>query len=276
MHIFLELLQERGGQMRVAIVENMQNTYLGALGEALAEVSAELEWFRPWNGEALPQHISDHDALIVLGGEQSARDDETHPYLPELAVLMRRFGDAGKAVLGICLGCQVLARAYAAENLLGAAAEFGWQTVSLTPAGRDDPLLAGLVGDFRIFQWHADTFTLPEGAVRLASSAAAQNQAFRIGRAVYGTQFHFEANKAVVDAWKAEFRESIERIEPGWLERYPATAARHADAADAAGLAMARAWVRLACASLPEKAGAGDGPASSCRTLIEQRREIAR
>ncbi|WP_454853398.1 type 1 glutamine amidotransferase [Rhizobium binxianense] len=240
--------------MRVAIVENMQNTYLGALGEALAEVSAELEWFRPWNGEALPQGISDHDALIVLGGEQSARDDETHPYLPELAALMRRFGDAGKAVLGICLGSQVLARAYAAENLLGAAPEFGWQAVNPTPAGKDDPLFAGLEGDFSIFQWHADTFTLPDDAVRLASSAAAQNQAFRIGRAAYGTQFHFEANTAVVEAWKVEFRESIERIEPGWLERYPATAAQHADGADAAGLAMARAWVRLAAAAALSKA----------------------
>lgn len=244
--------------MRVAIIENMANTYLGALGEALAEVSAELDWFRPWDGEALPQGISGHDALIVLGGEQSARDDETHPYLQELTALMRRFGDAGKAVLGICLGSQLLARAYGAENLLGAAPEFGWQPVSPTPEGKDDPLLADLPDDFHIFQWHADTFTLPDGAIRLASSAVALNQAFRIGRAAYGTQFHFEANTGVVEAWKVEFQETIERIEPGWLERYPATAARYADAADAAGIAVARAWAGLAAAAavLPEATGA--------------------
>src|SRR5262245_37578886 len=105
--------------MRVAIVENMEHTPLGALGIALEEAGAEIDWFRPWDGEALPGGVAAHDALVVLGGEQSACDDETHPYLPALAQLMRRFEEADKAVLGICLGGQLLARAYEAENLLG-------------------------------------------------------------------------------------------------------------------------------------------------------------
>ena len=231
--------------MRVAVIENMRNTGLGALAVALNEAGANIEWFRPWQGDILPAGISDHDALVVLGGEQSALDDETHPYLPELVRLARRFGDGDKAVLGICLGSQILARAYGADNQLGTACEFGWHRIGITGEGRADPLLSGLGGEFTIVEWHADTFSLPEGAVRLASSPVAENQAFRIGRAVYGTQFHFEADITVVEEWKADFPETIERIAPGWLENYAELAARHAGAADAAGLAIARAWVSL-------------------------------
>lgn len=231
--------------MRVAVVENMRNTGLGALARALDEAGAEIEWFRVWQDGILPRDVSGHDALVVLGGEQSARDDETHPYLPELVRLTRRFGDAGKAVLGICLGSQILARAYGADNLLGAAREFGWHSIDVTGEGRADPLLSAVGGEFTIFQWHADTFSLPAGAVRLATSPIAENQAFRIGRAGYGTQFHFEADRMVVEQWKAEFPDTIERIAPGWLEGYAELAARHAGAADAAGLAIARAWVSL-------------------------------
>ncbi|MEF0939960.1 type 1 glutamine amidotransferase [Rhizobium sp. BR 362] len=239
--------------MRVAVVENMKNTPLGALGIALEEAGAEIEWFRAWEGERLPREASAHDALVVLGGEQNARDDETHPYLPELARLMRRFEEADKAVLGICLGSQLLARAYEAENLIGIAHEFGWKTVGVTEEGRADPLLSDLGDDFTIFQWHSDTFSLPIGAVHLAANAVTRNQAFRIGRAAYGTQFHFEANTAVVEGWRTDFTASIERNEPGWLERYAEIAALHAAAADVAGLAIARGWVGTIGAAAAKK-----------------------
>src|SRR3954452_23092444 len=230
--------------MRVAIIENMRNTRLGILGRALTEDGAELEWFRPWEDGALPSGILEHDALIVLGGAQSAVDDTEYPYLPVLAGLMRRFGDADRPVLGICLGGQLLARAYGAENILGAAREFAWTTLEVTREGSADPLFSGLGGRFEVFQWHTDSFSLPKGAVRLASSSTARNQCFRIGRAVYGVQFHFEAGSEVVEAWTVEYRDAMERIAPGWLDRYPEEAARHAADADRAGLAIARAFVR--------------------------------
>jgi len=235
--------------MRVAIVENMPNTHIGALGIALAEAGAAIDWYRPWNDGALPAGPAAYDALVVLGGEQSAVDDEDYPYLPALAALMRSYGDAEKSVLGICLGSQVLARGYGAENILNGTLEFGWKPVAVTGEGRSDLLFEDLEGAFPIFEWHSDTFTLPAGAIRLASTEAVPNQCFRIGRAVYGAQFHFEANSSVVDRWNVEFRELAETLEPGWHERFPQASAKYSADADRAGLALARAFVRTIKAS---------------------------
>lgn len=229
--------------MRVAIVENTKVTETGQVGIALAEAGAKTVTIRAYAGETLPDFEA-HDALVVFGGEQNARDDEKHPYLPELASLMRRFGDSGKAVLGICLGSQILARAYGGENLIGAAPEFGWRSIGRTDAGGVDPVLAAMPDRFLSFQWHDDTFTLPEGAAHLAENAAARHQAFRMGRAAYGFQFHFEANREVVRNWMAHFPDVIERKEPGWLSRHPELEPTDGALSDEAGLAIARAWVR--------------------------------
>ena len=229
--------------MRILIVENLRDTSLGQVDVALSEVGAEQVWLRPWNGETLPTASDGFHGMVVLGGEQSAVDDELHPYLPELARLMKCFGDDDKAVLGICLGSQLLARAHGGTNILGQAREFGWHRIALTEMGRDDPVFAAIDGEFPIFQWHSDTFTLPDGAVHLAQNGAVANQCFRIGRASYGMQFHFEASRPVVEAWNRDFETTIETMMPGWLADYDKHAATHGVYADAAGLAIARAWV---------------------------------
>ncbi|QEE46072.1 type 1 glutamine amidotransferase [Rhizobium sp. WL3] len=229
--------------MRVAIVENTRVTEAGQVGIALAEAGAQTVTIRAYSGEPLPDFDA-HDALVVFGGEQNARDDEKHPHLPDLADLMRRFGDSGKAVLGICLGSQLLARAYGGENLIESAPEFGWRSIGRTEAGKADPVLSVLPDQFLSFQWHDDTVTLPEGAAHLAENDAARHQAFRIGRAAYGFQFHFEANRDVVRNWMTHFPDLIERKEPGWLARHPELETTEGPLSDEAGLALARAWVR--------------------------------
>lgn len=230
--------------MRVAIIENTRITHHGQVGVALHERAALVDLYKPWAGQALPQ-TSDADALIVFGGEQAATDDHTHPYLPALAELMAGYTALDRPVLGICLGSQLLARAYGGDNHLGIAPEFGWVDVSLTEAGRADPVLSQVPGTFPIFQWHSDTFTLPPDAIHLAHSQVARHQAFRIGRATYGTQFHFEASRAVVRDWSETFPEITERMHPGWTEAHPTLSASRGVEADAHGLALARAWVGL-------------------------------
>ena len=231
--------------MRVLVVQNYQDTGLGQVGRALEEVGATVDLRRAYLGETLPVDAAEHDALVVLGGDQDALADDTHPYLPALAQLTKCFGDADKAVLGICLGSQLVARGYGAENILGRTPEFGWQDVWRTSEAREDPVLSSVAPSFPIFHWHSDTFTLPKDAVHLASSAVTANQAFRIGRAVYGIQFHFEADTDLVEAWRHAFHDQISRNYPEWLRNYRALVERHGAEADSAGLALARAWVAL-------------------------------
>ena len=130
--------------MRVAIVENTRITHHGQVGVALHERAALVDLWKPWADNGLPTTDA-ADALVVFGGEQSATDDHTHPYLPALADLMAAYTAADKPVLGICLGSQLLARAFGAENHLGTAPEFGWVDVSLTDTGRADPVLRHVV-----------------------------------------------------------------------------------------------------------------------------------
>ena len=227
--------------MRVAIVENTRVTHHGQVGVALHEAAAIVDIYRPWQDGRLPG-LGDFDALVSFGGEQSALDDATHPYLPHLGELMANAADKGTAVLGICLGSQVMARGLGATNHLGVAPEFGW--VHVDRLG-NDPLLSALPDSFPIFEWHSDTFTLPPGAMHLASSPGAAHQAYRFGRAGYGTQFHFEASRAVARDWYRRFPDAMERMAPGWGNAMETHAASHGAAADDHGLAIARAWVAL-------------------------------
>ncbi len=231
--------------MRILVVQNFAGTGLGQIATALGERGAEIDLRRAHEGEALPVTHEGHAGIVVLGGGQNALADDEAPWFPPLLGLMRDFVDDARPLLGVCLGAQLLARAYGAENLIGAAPEFGWRDVALTPEGEADPVLSVAGARFPIFQWHDDTFTLPRGATRLAGNDCAHNQAFRVGRAGYATQFHFEADRALVAEWNGTFRGWLAERQPLWPAQHAGEAARHGPAADAAGLAIARAWAAL-------------------------------
>jgi GMP synthase-like glutamine amidotransferase len=230
---------------RVLAIENFIGTPLGLVAPALAEAGASVDVRAPWQGAPVPEGSAGYDGLVVLGGEQSALDDADYPALPAIVALIRSFMAADKAVLGICLGAQLVARAAGARNILGRPIEFGWHTVTPTAAGYRDPLISALGAGSPVFHWHLDTFTLPPGAIHLATSAQTEFQAFRLKRAVYGLQFHFEADRRLVAAWSDQFAEVIATYAPDWPARLPAEAAHHGPRADAAGAAIARAWAAL-------------------------------
>lgn len=229
--------------MHVLVVQNYEGTGLGQVGKALREAGAHIDIRNAHLGDALPADGGGHDALVVLGGGQNALADDEYPYIPLLLGLMRDFEARDRAVLGICLGSQLLARAYGAENLIGTSPEFGWHRIELRDEASDDPVFSALPRQFASFQWHDDTFTLPEDAVHLATNAATRHQAFRVGRAAYGFQFHFEADRELVRQWNVTFAAMISRNQPGWFDRFESEEASYANEADAAGMALARAWV---------------------------------
>jgi len=138
------------------------------------------------------------DLLIVLGGPIGACDEAAYPFLlDELAVIHARI-EADQPLLGICLGSQLMARAMGARNHSGTAVEIGWSEIELTAAGQDSCLVPLAEGP--VFQWHSDTFDLPEGATQLARSAVCAQQAFQRGRAL-ALQFHPEVSAAQLQVW---------------------------------------------------------------------------
>jgi GMP synthase (glutamine-hydrolysing) len=147
--------------------------------------------------------IGRYHGLVVLGGPYGADQTDRYPHLDVECDAVHSAVELGIPVLGICLGAQIMARALGGRPLRGAAPEVGWHVVEPTDAGRDDPLIGHFGAQEKIFQWHADTFTLPSAAERLASSLRCENQAFRYRDTAYGFQFHLEADRALIRRWLA-------------------------------------------------------------------------
>jgi GMP synthase (glutamine-hydrolysing) len=144
--------------------------------------------------------VGDPDLLVVLGGPIGAYEEALYPFLrDELALIARRLGRGG-ATLGICLGAQLMARALGARVYPGRAKEIGWSPLMLSDAGKDSCLRHFTGG--AVLHWHGDTFDLPDGAIRLASTEITANQAFSWGRGrALGLQFHGEAMPAGLERW---------------------------------------------------------------------------
>ncbi len=188
--------QEEVQAMNILVIQNCPVTPIGVVGDTLLELGATLETRFPHQGDLLPVASHGHDGLVILGGPQHAGDDAAWPAFAEMLPLIRRFHDAGKPVLGICLGAQLISRAFGGTVWPFGGLEIGYLPVAITAAGQRDPLLAGLAPEQRIMQLHEDSFDLPEGAELLMSNDSCAHQAMRIGAATYGFQFHLEVARA--------------------------------------------------------------------------------
>lgn len=145
--------------------------------------------------------LSDAEALVVMGGPMGVYETDEYPWLADECARIREFVEAGRFVLGICLGAQLLAQAMGGTVLRGPVAEVGFGSVALTGDAKDDPVFRRSDSPLPVFHWHQDTFTLPLGAVLLASSEQYPNQAFRVGQRAYGLQFHVELDESLWQGW---------------------------------------------------------------------------
>ncbi|MGK2741379.1 glutamine amidotransferase [Tepidicaulis sp. LMO-SS28] len=141
------------------------------------------------------------DLLIVLGGPIGVYEEEDYPWLKtETALIAQRLA-AQKPTLGICLGAQLMAKALGAKVGPGKAKEIGWAPLALTEAGKASPLKHVDGAKTPVLHWHGDTFDLPDGAARLASTEICETQAFAIGTHALGLQFHLEAYGQALERW---------------------------------------------------------------------------
>jgi GMP synthase (glutamine-hydrolysing) len=157
------------------------------------------EWSFAW-GTPPPRPLETYDSVLVFGGAMHADHDEWHPWLRDETLWLQQLLARGTPLLGICLGVQLLARA--AGSWVGPLdePEIGWCGVELTDAGAEDPVVGSLPRSFEALQWHHYTYGVPAGAVELARSPAC-TQAFRLGEACWGVQFHPEVTQTQLDGW---------------------------------------------------------------------------
>ena len=201
------------GEVDVLVLQHIACEPPGVYEDVLDERGVTLRRVELDEGEPLPDWRR-FDAIVAMGGPMSVNDESELPWLAAEKQTIGEAVRAGTPFWGACLGVQLLAASLGARVYAGQEPEVGVMPVTLTDEARADPVFAGLPTDLLSLQWHGDTFDLPDGAVRLASSEAYPNQAFRFGANAYGVQFHLEVSAAMAREWAAvpEYEAYADRV----------------------------------------------------------------
>jgi GMP synthase (glutamine-hydrolysing) len=235
---------------RVLVVQHVPSEGPARIAALAAAAGVTLDVRHPYRGDPVPRTIdaAGARALIVLGGPMGVYEADRHPHLRDELALLRATVDAAHPVLAICLGSQLLAAALGADVRASGRQEIGFHDVALAAAAADDPLFAGVRRGFAPMSWHGDVFTLPAGAVALASSAMTPLQGFRAGPRAWGLLFHLEVEPAWIDACSTAFADELiaHAIDPAALRaQAPAACAAVADVADT----VLGRWLAIAAAA---------------------------
>lgn len=178
--------------MRIHCLSHASYEGPGSLEQWALVRGHEFTLHRMWESPQMPD-ISDVDMLTVLGGPMSVDELDKHPWLSDEKIFVARAIDAGIPVLGICLGAQMIAEILGGEVRRNDYTEIGWWPVDILNAANNIPEFSMWPDTIWPFHWHRDTFSIPPGCTKLATSEACSNQAFSFdhGR-VIGFQFHLE------------------------------------------------------------------------------------
>jgi GMP synthase (glutamine-hydrolysing) len=185
---------------RATVLQHIMCEPPGIFAEMLTDRGIGIDVVELDEGDGLPEW-RDVDLVLVMGGPMSVHDEVEHAWLAGEKRWIADAVRAGVPYFGVCLGAQLLAASLGAEVVAGSRPEVGVLPVAVTAAAREDPVLGPLGDEFLALQWHGDTFGIPAGAVRLAGSAAYENQAFRFGDTAYGVQFHVEVTERMLADW---------------------------------------------------------------------------
>ena len=188
----------------VLLIQNTRIEGSGYLGELLSRDGFDITSINAKH-EIIPN--KKFSLVVILGAPESANDN--FPYLIEEQELIKNSVNDDIPVLGICLGSQLIAKTFGAKIYSGPKKEIGFYND--LKISSDSTFFSGFQNPFTVFHWHGDTFDLPQGALRLASSEHYPNQAFQYKSAI-GLQFHLEVNEEMVNLWLDNTEEKLQKI----------------------------------------------------------------
>jgi GMP synthase-like glutamine amidotransferase len=230
---------------------------LGFFAEVLAKQGAAYRVVRLFHDEMPAENWDEVKALIVLGGPMNVDDEARFPFLRWEKRIIRAAIDESVPVLGVCLGAQLIASTLGAAVFHGSVKEIGWSPISITPHGQVDSLLGYLPEIATVFQWHGDGFELPVGAILLASSQHFRTQAFRVGKTIYGLQFHLEVTPRMIERWIDERSKDLALAPYVQPEKILADTQNYAPASKYYGERFLSEFVRRVARSKNRKADGG-------------------
>lgn len=201
------------------VLQHDPDIHLGNLAPVLAERGYDVRIVDVTTEDVTALDALEPDVVVVLGGEMGAYQAAEFPFLSAERVLLRNRLTAERPTFGVCLGAQLMASALGERVYKGATTQIGFRRVEPTAAGEDSPLrhFAGIP----VLEWHGDTFELPEGATRLASSTDYANEAFAIGDFALAVQFHPEVTEEMHERWVADGTDELAQhaLHPDELRR---------------------------------------------------------
>ena len=179
--------------MRILIFQHVAVEHPGIFRQFWHENDDSMHTVELDAGQPIPD-FDNFDLLMVMGGPMDVWQDDSYPWLQSEKTAIRNWVmDLDRPFIGICLGHQLLAAALGGAVKLMDRPEIGIGEVTLTEAGRRDPLFSGFESQVETFQWHgAEISQLPDRAEILAENSACPVQAFRWGAHAYGLQYHVE------------------------------------------------------------------------------------
>tara|TARA_R110002049_G_scaffold4601_1_gene31670 strand:+ start:58470 stop:59156 length:687 start_codon:yes stop_codon:yes gene_type:complete len=207
--------------MKVLAIQHDAADPPAAAGEIVQRLGHELRVIRMDRGDAIPKTV-DADMLMSFGGGVSLSGDRFPDWVAEEQTLMRKYIDADRRILGVCLGGQMIAAALGETVRRNEHVELGWHAITRTEAAQAD--FDWLADSTMVLHWHQDTFAIPAGATHLFRSVACENQGFAIGNRIFALQFHLEATEHTVQTFnrvsplrrrEGEFVQSEERVMAG-------------------------------------------------------------